>query len=75
MLEDNLILVQQNENFKPDFISENLFDLSTEESKNKLSNILKEYKNNKNCNTVNVTLIPPENIFFEKIEGGIRVTF
>ena len=51
LLEDNLILVQQNENFKPDFISENLFDLSTEESKNKLSNILKEYKNNKNCNS------------------------
>ena len=51
LLGDNLILIQQNQNFKPDFLNENLFDLSTEESKNQLSKILREYKNNKNCNS------------------------
>ena len=51
LLGNNLILIQQNQNFKPDFLNENLFDLSTEESKNQLSNILREYKNNKNCNS------------------------
>ena len=73
LLEDNLILVQQNENFKPDFISENLFDLSTEESKNKLSNILKEYKNNKNCNS-NIFEIS-KNITINDIKNFVKLYF
>ena len=51
ILGDNLIVTQQNQNFKPDFINENILDLSTEESKNQLSNILREYSNKKNCNS------------------------
>ena len=42
ILGDNLIVTQQNQN---------ILDLSTEESKNQLSNILREYKNKKNCNS------------------------
>ena len=33
MIQDNLIIGQQDKKFKPDFVNENLLDLTKEESK------------------------------------------
>ena len=43
MLQDNLIIGQQDKQFKPDFVNQNLLDLTTEESKNKLSQSIKTH--------------------------------
>ena len=44
IIKDNLTLVAQNKNINPDFIYENILDLSTEESKNIFAKIIKNQK-------------------------------
>ena len=43
ILQDNLIIAQQDKQYKPNFINQNLLDLTTEESKDKLSKSIKEH--------------------------------
>ena len=43
ILQDNLVIAQQEKQFKPDFINQNLLDITTEESKDKLSKTIKEH--------------------------------
>ena len=72
ILQDNLVIAQQDKQFKPDFINQNLLDLTTEESKDKLSKTIKEhFSQNDNQNNIfevaqNIT---PSDIksFYEKL--------
>ena len=72
MLQDNLIIGQQDKQFKPDFVNQNLLDLTTEESKNKLSQSIKTHfsKNDEQNNIFEVAQnITPEDIkaFYNKL--------
>ena len=43
MIKDNLIICQQDKKFRPDFVNENLLDLTKEESKNLLCQNIREH--------------------------------
>ena len=43
ILQDNLVIAQQDKQYKPDFINQNLLDLTTDESKDKLCKTIKEH--------------------------------
>ena len=43
ILQDNLVIAQQEKQYKPDFINQNLLDLTTDESKDKLCKTIKEH--------------------------------
>jgi len=48
MIQENLIIGQQDKTYKPDFVNENLLDLTKEDSKDTLCSIIKEqYKKRK----------------------------
>ena len=72
MIQDNLIIGQQDKKFKPDFVNENLLDLTKEESKELLCQNIKEHfqKDNENFNVFEASKnITPEDIksFFDKL--------
>ena len=72
MLQDNLIIGQQDKQFKPDFVNQNLLDLTTEESKHKLSQSIKTHysKNDEQNNIFEIAQnITPEDIkaFYDKL--------
>ena len=51
MIQNNLEICQKDQKFKPDFVNQNLMDLTSEESKDKLCQSIKKHfseKNNKN---------------------------
>ena len=48
MIQDNLIIGQKDKQFKPDFVNENLLDLTKDESKELLSQNIKEHFQKKN---------------------------
>ena len=43
MIQDNLVICQQDKEFKPDFVNKNLMDLTSEESKDQLSKSIKKH--------------------------------
>ena len=43
MIQDNLVICQQDKEFKPDFVNKNLMDLTSEESKDQLSESIKKH--------------------------------
>jgi len=72
MLYDNLIVGQQDKQFKPDFVNQNLLDLTTEESKDKLSQCIKTHfsKNDNENNIFEISQnITPDDIksFYDKL--------
>ena len=72
MLQDNLIVGQQDKQFKPDFVNQNLLDLTTEESKDKLSQCIKTHfsKNDNENNIFEISKnITPDDIksFYDKL--------
>ena len=74
MIQDNLIIGQQDKTYKPDFVNENLLDLTTEESKEVLCKNIKEHfqKDNEENNIFEASKnITPEDIksfFYELCE-------
>ena len=48
MIQNNLVIGQQDKKYKPDFVNENLLDLTKDESKELLSRNIKEHFQNKN---------------------------
>ena len=72
MIQENLIIGQQDKKFKPDFVNENLLDLTKEESKELLCQNIKEHfqKDNEQFNVFEAGKnITPEDIksFFNKL--------
>ena len=72
LLKKNLIISQKRKQFRPNFINQNLLDLTTEDSKNKLSNCIKEhlFKNNNQNNIFEISKnITPQDIksFFNNL--------
>ena len=72
MIQENLIIGQQDKKFKPDFVNENLLDLTKEESKELLYQNIKEHfqKDNEQFNVFEAGKnITPEDIksFFNKL--------
>ena len=72
MLQDNLVIAQQDKKFKPDFVNQNLLDLTTEESKDKLSKSIKEYysklDNNNNIFEVSKNITPEDiKLFYDRL--------
>ena len=72
MIQDNLIIGQKDKQFKPDFVNENLLDLTKDESKELLSQNIKEHfqKKNEQFNVFEAGKnITPEDIksFFNKL--------
>ena len=72
MFQDNLVIAQQDKKFKPDFVNQNLLDLTTEESKDKLSKSIKEHysklDNNTNIFEVAKNITPADiKSFYDKL--------
>ena len=72
MIQDNLIICQQDKKFKPDFVNENLLDLTKEESKDILCQNIKDHleKENEKYNIFEFSKnITPDDIksFFNKL--------
>jgi hypothetical protein len=72
MIQENLIIAQQDKKFKPDFVNENLLDLTQEDSKDKLCKMIKDQYEKEN-NEIDILEfsknITPDDIkkFFNKL--------
>ena len=72
MIQNNLEICQKDQKFKPDFVNQNLMDLTSEESKDKLCQSIKKHfseKNNKNNIFEMAKNITPDDIknFFNEL--------
>ena len=78
MIKDNLVLAQKDKDYRPDFVNENLLDLTSETSKEKLAQTIKEHyqKNDYENNIFEVSKnITPEHIktFYENLFKETKV--
>ena len=78
MIKDNLVLAQKDKDYRPDFVNENLLDLTSEASKEKLAQTIKEHyqKNDYENNIFEVSKnITPEHIktFYENLFKETKV--
>ena len=78
MIKDNLVIAQKDKDYKPDFVNENLLDLTSENSKEKLAQTIKEHyqKDDHKNNIFEVSKnITPEDIktFYENLFKETKV--
>jgi len=78
MIKDNLVIAQKDKDYKPDFVNENLLDLTSENSKEKLAQSIKEHylKDDNENNIFEISKnITPEHIktFYENLFKETKV--